>query len=262
MRYVVALLLLVAGPAKAGHYSPQESSVDGVVIRSGSDTNEPVPYARVLLTKIEGQLADARAVTADDRGRFAFSSVPPGRYRMFAQHGEFVRAEGTPLAVEAGRLTPSVTLTLVPTGVISGRVVDGYGDPVADVYVRAAAKASGTFETQTNDLGEYRLFGLPPGAYVVSAAPYTAPRVEGANLVTPTPPGPYSRGEGQGMMPVARLLQNGDFINPMALKGESYVRMYYPAGADPAAAEAIEVRPGAVTSGIDFTTATVPRPRF
>src|SRR4029079_18654873 len=63
-------------------------------------------------------------------------------------------------------------------GVITGRVLDEFGDPVSDVQVAALRPQTvggsrrlvnmgrpGT----TNDIGEFRLFGLPPGDYFVSA---------------------------------------------------------------------------------------------
>ena len=55
---------------------------------------------------------------------------------------------------------------------------------------------------------------------------------------------------------MGRVLQSGDFIPFMALRGESYVPVYYPGTTDRRAARAIEVGPGALVGGIDFVTAT------
>jgi len=233
------------------------ASIDGVVMKTGA--NEPVPYARLLLQKLDGSLSDTRVVEADDRGRFAFAAVAPGRYRVVGQKDDFVRAATAPFAVEGGQSIRGLTVTMIPTGIILGRVVDEFGDPVARVYVRAAT-AESSYETQTNDLGEYRLFDLPADSYVVSAVLYRAPRIEKGTLITPTPSGPYSPGEGQGMMQVSRLLQSGDFINPMALRGDVHATTYYPATTDRAAAVPIALTPGAVILGIDFTTAVLRSP--
>jgi hypothetical protein len=132
--------------------------------------------------------------------------------------------------------------------------VDKYNDPVAKVYVRAATKDL-TREVQTNDLGDYRIYGLPPGSYVVSASAYMPPRIEGGRYVIPTPPGPYMPGEGRAMIPLSRILDNGEFINPMTLNAESHARVYYPDTTDPAAAMPLDVQPGMVLSGIDLRTA-------
>ena len=67
----------------------------------------------------------------------------------------------------------------LPRGsLITGRVVDEFGDPATDVQVSALRyqfvqgtrqlTAAGRVVT-TNDIGEYRLFGLSPGQYFVSA---------------------------------------------------------------------------------------------
>jgi hypothetical protein len=69
---------------------------------------------------------------------------------------------------------------LMPRGsAISGRVLDEFGDPVTDAVVSAmrSAWANGRRRLQptgrpatTNDLGQFRIYGLPPGDYYVSAA--------------------------------------------------------------------------------------------
>ena len=68
----------------------------------------------------------------------------------------------------------------MPRGsVIAGRIVDEFGDAIPDVSVTAMRQtwqngrrrlvpASGRV-AQTNDLGQFRIYGLPPGDYYVSA---------------------------------------------------------------------------------------------
>lgn len=254
MRTLILLLvtLLQSPPA----------SVEGLAIKAG--TTEPVAHARVMLTSVEGRLADTRVADTDDRGRFVFRGVAAGAYRLLAQHDAFVRATGRTVTIASGQSIRDLVIAMTPTGVITGRVVDEYGLPVPDVYVRASLKDS-TFEATTNDLGEYRIFGLPPGAYIVSAAPYPAARLERTVLpggrgapqdmiITPTPPSPYAPGEGQGMVFLPNLLKNGDFIPFMALRGESNATVYYPGTTDATAAAPIEVPPGAAIGGINFVT--------
>lgn len=255
MKPLIVILLAAALQA-------QNSSVEGVAIRLG--TADRIPGARVLLTQVDGRLGDTRVATTDERGRFVFGDVPAGTYRLLAQHEAFVRPNGRTIAVGAGQSIRELIVTMTPTGVITGRVVDEYGDPAADVFVRATLKDS-TFETTTNDLGEYRLYSLPPGAYVVSAAPYTAAWIEKeatagdgiqtGRIVVPTHPSPYSPGEGRGMTPLAAVLRAGNFIPFMALRGESHSTVYFPGTTDPAAAGLVEVPAGAVIGAINFTTA-------
>lgn len=236
-------------------------SVEGVAIKAG--TTEPVAHARVMLTIVEGRLADARVADTDDRGRFVFRAVSAGTHRLVAQHDAFLRSAGQTLTMAPGQSIHDLVVAMTPTGVITGRVVDEYGDPVPDIYVRASRNDS-TFEATTNDLGEYRLYGLSPGAYVVSAAPYTAARIETefrlgnapptATIVVPTRPGPYSPGEGQGLTPLAQVLKTGSIIPFMALRGESHATVYYPGTTDATAAAPVEIPAGAVIGGINFVT--------
>jgi hypothetical protein len=253
MKHLVILL--------AAFLQSQDSSIDGTIIRAG--TNEPIPRARVLLIKAGGGLSDSRVAETNDRGQFAFRGVSTGTYRISGQHDAFLRTEVNAVTVEQGQAVSGLTLRMTPTGVITGRVVDEYGDPAPDVYVRASLKDS-TFETTTNDLGEYRLFGLPPGAYTLSAAPYLTPWIEKettlsdgiqtGRIVVPTRPSPYSPGEGRGMTPLAPVLRAGNFIPFMALRGESHATVYYPGTTDRAVAGTVAVPAGAVIGAIDFTT--------
>ena len=126
-------------------------SVEGLAIKAG--TTEPVAHARVMLTSVEGRLDSTRVVDSDDRGRFIFRDVAAGTYRLLAQHDAFVRATGRTVTIASGQAVRDVVIAMTPTGVITGRVVDEYGGPVPDVYVRAVLKES-VFETQTNDLGD------------------------------------------------------------------------------------------------------------
>ena len=68
----------------------------------------------------------------------------------------------------------------MPRGsVIAGRVVDEFGEPVADAIGlrcgrRGPTAGAGWSDAgrmaQTNDIGQFRIYGLPPGDYYVSAA--------------------------------------------------------------------------------------------
>jgi hypothetical protein len=63
----------------------------------------------------------------------------------------------------------------VPQGLIAGKVVDGFGQPLHSAKIQALRSGSrnGNLEnlasTDTNDLGEYRLSGLDPGTYRIRA---------------------------------------------------------------------------------------------
>jgi protocatechuate 3,4-dioxygenase beta subunit len=164
------LMLLVQGTAQ---------SIQGIVVKAG--TNEPLAKAVVELhtdqdnPALDGPTLDR--ATTDDDGRFAFSVVRPGRYRILvARRGYYLRSPGR-INVASGQATPEVRLAMNATGAISGRVFDANGQPLGNVQVQAmkatypaGRRALTLFQTTvTNDLGEYRLFWLPPGRYFVSA---------------------------------------------------------------------------------------------
>ena len=85
---------------------------------------------------------------------------------------------GKPLDILDGQTVEKIDFSLPRGGVITGRVLDEFGDPAADVQVAAmrAQNIGGTRRLMpagrmatTNDIGEFRLFAIPPGNYYVSA---------------------------------------------------------------------------------------------
>lgn len=201
MRLLALLLFAAAAYAQI---------VQGVVINSAN--KKPVPGAVVELSGATGEGADPDVyrAQADGAGHFRFSPVAPGRYRAAASAQGFIRVgpRAEPVTVEAaGR---DITLSLVPASVITGRVVDGDGDPIPYVSVEAIQYGyqSGkkalqtTAGARTDDHGEYRIFELQPGHYYVRATyragPSTAyapaffpaaPEISGATLLDTAPGG-------------------------------------------------------------------------
>src|SRR5204863_2744710 len=121
-----------------------------------------------------------------------------------------------------------------PQGVISGRILDQDGDSLARVQVQALTFTYRRGKKQfvplgtslTNDLGEFRIFGLRPGRYLVSA-----------NYM----PNPY-------MAATERM------VGP-AQRDEGYPTLYYPNSSDPGGASQIEVAVGTHVPGITMTLA-------
>ena len=71
----------------------------------------------------------------------------------------------------------NLEIRVAAAGAISGRVADSSGEPIGAAQIRAFMTSykdgrrilKVAMATYTNDLGEYRRFGLPPGNYYVSA---------------------------------------------------------------------------------------------
>lgn len=84
---------------------------------------------------------------------------------------------GALLTLSAGEEVRDRLFRLIPSAVIAGKIMDEDGQPLPrvmvsamrDVYTEGKRKLSPEAYASTNDLGEYRLFGLRPGHYFVSA---------------------------------------------------------------------------------------------
>jgi hypothetical protein len=240
---------------------PIGASIEGQVVRAG--TTQTLRESRILLTKVGGRLADSIVASTDADGRFAIANIPSGRWRVFADHDDYVRGEygqrsitqpGSPVELVEGQRLGNLTLSLTPVGVITGRITNRNGLPVPRVFVRALKstytqgerKLTMVKETQSNDLGEYRLFGLTPGLYFVSAAPYLTPEIRDSVYVVPTAPGLDRPGEGRTQMTIGALLNAGAPFHPFALTGERYAEVFFPGTTDSQGARPVDVQPAAV----------------
>jgi hypothetical protein len=193
----------------------QTSAGTGRVL--ADDTGDPIPNARVsIVTTAEG----TTTVRADDQGRFAVPEAAGG-FRIVATKFGYVRRE---ITVAAGR---PIEIRLQRAAVISGRVIDEFGDPAPSIrvtaeQVRTPGVASTTVEAVTDDLGEYRLTGLSPRSVVVWA--------ETVRTDTPT------------------AVVNGLLVT----LGSPIGKAYYPGVTTPQGAEPLTLKPGDDRTGIDF----------
>ena len=108
---------------------------------------------------------------------------------------------------------------------------------------------------QTNDLGEYRIFDLPPGRYFVSAT-IERPRINGDSYVAPAVPIEISESDrgyrfDTTMSGAAALAES--LVSVAALDTRVFLPVYYPNTRHDADAVSVDVRPGVSLNGIDFT---------
>lgn len=190
-------LMAVAATLAAAAQQPRDAvrvrpagtaAIHGVV---NSKDAEPLPLRRARVT-VDGVDVDysATAITADD-GTFAFENLPAGSYTVRGSKEPFVAAAagarrpggaGTPITITAGQRR-EVRLQLARGGVITGRVHTPDGEAAAGINVMALTNRYIPAEGErrlaqipsttvvTDDRGEYRIYGLPPGDYLVSAVP-------------------------------------------------------------------------------------------
>ena len=160
---------------------PGTAQISGM-IRSASD-DKPLARARVVATA--DTLPGPRATITNSDGSYSFTDLPAGTYTVSASrtgyatqvYGQGRSMSGTPVTLGAGQRVANIDLALVPGGVIAGRILDEDGSPFAGAAVealvtRTEAGTNTLFSMatgQTDDRGEFRLFGLGPGEYYVSA---------------------------------------------------------------------------------------------
>jgi uncharacterized protein (DUF2141 family) len=205
-----------------------------------SDNGRPVRRASVSLSGVPDSQLNAgpnrayvsRRVETDVNGRFEFAGLPAGSYSVsVAPVGGFVPLQRAKEATLAEGRTVEMTVRLGRSGAIEGRIQDGNGNGMLGAEVQAvrrltvgshttldASGASGASAT-TNDLGEFRLFNLPPGEYYVVATFDRAPHYRG---------------------PVPRV---------------GYANTYYPGSAALRGARALVVRAGRDRAGVNFALA-------
>lgn len=187
----LAAALLQAAP------SPTGATLSGRVLEEG--TQKTIAGAEVTLMPTRpsphprGIPANDPSITTvtDHTGRYVFSGLVPGDYHITVRKAGFALTIGPDL--------PGVTLypgdrrtadlTLQRGAVMVGRVLDESGEPLVEVSVMAMRELpagrgpNGSMHpfvpfgtsAQTNDLGEFRLYGLPPGQYYVYATPRHPP---------------------------------------------------------------------------------------
>ena len=160
-----------------------ECKISGIVVKLAG--SEPLRKARVQLQSQDDRTRSVSIVTSAD-GRFALKRIDPGRYKLVVNRAGFVMQEygqkkpgdpGAILTLRAGQEMKDLVFRMIPSAVIAGRIFDEDGEPLASVMVSAMREVywegkrtlSSFSEVQTDDLGQFRLFGLPPGRYLVAA---------------------------------------------------------------------------------------------
>ena len=158
--------------------------ISGLVVMEGAGT--PVRRARINIAAPE--LRGGRSTITNDQGQFSFAALPAGRYTVTASKAGYLdiiygakRAgrPGTPIQLAVGQKMDKANINLPKGGVITGIVVDDNGEASPRTQVRAMKYVMRTGEktlqqagtATSDDRGMYRIFGLQPGDYLVSAVP-------------------------------------------------------------------------------------------
>lgn len=189
----------------------------------------------------------SRRATTDADGQFEFANLPAGSYRIMAAPAQYASQYlmmaygasrpmgaywpelGQTIELREGQSLDKINIALARGAIITGRVLDENGEPLARVPVYTLGFPPGASRGQrsnggasTDDLGQFRLWGLSPGEYVVVAD------ARGNTFVAPNAP-PETEEERLG-----------------------YVTTYYPGTADEGSAQRLRVKGNEETQGIDI----------
>jgi protocatechuate 3,4-dioxygenase beta subunit len=183
--FLAALLALAQQPAAAAQQptAPATATLRGHV--TGADNGRPLRKAQVRI--MAGEIRENRLAITDADGRYEFKEVKAGRYTISASKTSYVSLSygqtrpfetGTPLEIKDGQTVERVDITLPRGGVMMGRILDEFGEPLSDVQVaamryqfmqgRRQLTNAGRFAS-SDDMGEFRLYGLQPGQYYLQA---------------------------------------------------------------------------------------------
>lgn len=167
----------------------QLASVSGVVMTTAGT---PISQAQVMLlptappTPTAGAMQQVRALQAlsGADGKFVLDKAPPGVYRLLVSHPVYVNPSaptpsgyisGSTLTLAAGDRKDDVTVNMVESGMVSGRVVDEDDDPVVGAkievdrytYSNGRRRLSTVASASSGDDGEFTVSRAPAGTYIV-----------------------------------------------------------------------------------------------
>ncbi|PYR64304.1 MAG: hypothetical protein DMF91_00675 [Acidobacteria bacterium] len=239
---VAAASLSLLGVAVSSAQTPARDKPDltGTAIIRGrivdAVSGEPVRKARVRASS--SVLPNGRGATTDVDGRYELKTLPAGRFSVSVIKPTYVSASyGQTRPLEAGKLidvadgqiVEHIDLKLSRAGVIAGRISDEFGEPMAGVqvsvarlqFVNGSRRPMSIASRSSNDLGEFRLFGIAPGQYYLTA---TLPRFSMPNESTNMP---------------------------------AYAPTYYPGTASVAEAQRLTIAAGQTVTGINMTVLSV-----
>ena len=218
------------------------SSLRGRVI--AIDTGTGVRRAQV---RISGPDIGTKTALTDAQGRFEFRDLPAGRFNVSVSKSGFVTMSygqnrpfepGRPIELADAQKMEKADISLPRGSVLAGRVSDEVGEAVAEAEVTAMRMQftngkrklvpSGRTGT-TNDLGQFRIYGLPPGEYYVSATL-----------------------RNMNMMMISDMLGGGDGGPTGSNQNSGYASTYYPSTPTPADAQRVSLAVGQELASVDI----------
>lgn len=230
-----------SNPTPAVQAAPKEKcAVSGTVV--AATTGAPLGKAEAILHPLQGGTDTSYATTTGADGKFSLTGIEPGKYTLTISRDGYVsqpynvtgtRHQAETLDLQPGQSVNDLNVKLLAQAVIVGRVLDTDGEPLPNVRVQCERPMFNSGErtmynisfATTNDLGEFRLFNLPPGKCYLSARRQPG-AVMGQHIVMEGPK-------------------------------RDYAPTYYPSTTDIATAAPVTVSAGQTVRGADITLLAV-----
>lgn len=214
----------------------QELTLETATVKGRVMRGDKPAFGVIVVAQRAGQMGGWRTTNittrTDANGNYQLAGLAAGSYSIVVSAvAEIVKSDASPLqrgkavVVHAGELIDGIDFSLVKGGVITGTITDENGKPVVgeEVKLRSYVMKGRSYEyynsggldqmRNTDDRGVYRIFGLPPGKYLVRV--------------------------GQD--------QEGSFLN-----AKSYPLTFYPSVTEEVNAKVVDVSEGGEATGIDI----------
>jgi uncharacterized protein (DUF2141 family) len=254
----------------------------GTAVLSGTvvtddDAKRPIRRATVLVLE-EGGGTSGRMTVTNDAGDFSVGGLPAGRYTVTATKGAYLSAAygatrqhrpgtlrtGTAVAVAEGQALSGLELRMMRGAVITGVVRDETGRPARGIALMVAffTRSPQTGErvmtrlpfqgtSTTDSRGVYRIFGLPPGEYVIAGYPASGLATRDLMLTTDADRARVTA-TGRSDVPAAPI---------PARPRVGFVPVYFPGTTIAGNAMPVRLAPGQERADIDFSMQLVPNSR-
>lgn len=231
----------------------------------------PQPVRRAIVELSGGPLTLSLNAITDDDGRFEITDVPAGRFTISASRASYVTIPygaaapgrvGVPFVVEDGQQLTGIRLQLARGAAVAGTVRDADGEPMPGAIVRVAKRRGADLVTlpltvETDDRGDYRLFGLAAGEYFVVAR-----RPVGNGAVSPLQVASSEEIDRALQELALGVRDRGNVKQPMpTAAGDRSVAMtpvWYPSATSSEDATPISLRAGEERTGADITMRLLP----
>ena len=256
-----ALVFAIGHSASAQQPAPAAPQPAGVIAgRLTTDDGQPLRKAQIRLTMPATRAV--RTTTSDGEGRYSFPNLAAGEYVMtvskpgmldmvYGARRPGLASTGRPIKLAADQKLEKVDMVVPRGSVVTGTIRDEFGDPAFNTPVRAlrvsyhngARSLALGGNGMSDDRGVYRVAGLTPGEYLVSAVPRDTVATAAAQMESLRARQQQMAAAGKG---------DNSLVPQTAPSATGYVAVYYPGTPAGASAGAVAVGPAQEVPGIDI----------